>query len=390
MSLKKVFLVLGLLLSCLTTDLYAQPKTNLQPLNVKQQTLVTISAFTAKGDLFQLKQALNNGLAAGLTVNEVKEILVQLYAYTGFPRSLNAISTLEVVVNERKQKGLKDVTGKEPSNLITAKSKFELGREVQTKLTGSTAVGAPQKFVPIIDTFLKKHLFADIFGRDVLDFKTREIITISALASLGGVEPQLRGHFNVGLNTGLTEAQLKNIVSVLRSKVGSNEGNSANEVLQSVLNKTEEINLTKSSDQVSMEDSNKASANTIFPKGTKISSNNFTGTAWLKMLVTNDTIFNTSIGNVTFEPGTRTNWHYHPGGQILLVTNGIGRYQEKGKPVRKLHKGDIIKCEPNILHWHGAAPDSELSHVTIGTNPDKAAVVWLRPVLNEEYNNPQD
>ena len=73
------------------------------------------------------------------------------------------------------------------------------------------------------------------------------------------------------------------------------------------------------------------------------------------MLVTNDTTFNTSIGNVTFEPGARTNWHYHPGGQILLVTSGIGRYQEKGKPVRELRKGDIVKCEPNIIHWHGAS-----------------------------------
>jgi len=105
--------------------------------------------------------------------------------------------------------------------------------------------------------------------------------------------------------------------------------------------------------------------------------------------VTNDTTFNSSIGNVTFEPGARSNWHHHPGGQILLITNGIGRYQEKGKPIKELYKGDIIKCEPNITHWHGAAPNSEMSHVTIGTNPNRAPVVWLQPVTDEEYNNPQ-
>ncbi|MCW3080113.1 carboxymuconolactone decarboxylase family protein, partial [Segetibacter sp.] len=321
----------------------------------------------------------NEGLDARLTINEIKEVLVHLYAYAGFPRSLNAISALQKVVEERKQKGISDVAGKEPTKVANTKSKFAYGKDVQTKLTSSTATGAPQKFVAIIDTFLKEHLFADIFRRDILDFKTREIVTISALASLGGTENQLRSHLNVGLNTGLTPAQLQSIVSVLQTTVGSKEGSTANQVLEAVLNKTEKINLQGSS---------KVNEGEIFPKGTRISNNNFTGTAWLQMLVTNDTTFNTSVGNVTFEPGARTRWHYHPGGQILLVTNGIGRYQEKGKPVRELHKGDIIKCQPNIQHWHGAAPDSELSHVTIGTNPSRAPVVWLEHVTDEEYNNP--
>ncbi len=123
-----------------------------------------------------------------------------------------------------------------------------------------------------------------------------------------------------------------------------------------------------------------------FPKGEKIQSANFTGSAWLHMMVSSDTTFNTSIGNVTFEPGARTNWHYHPGGQILLVTSGKGRYGEKGKGVRELHKGDVIKCTPNTIHWHGAAPDSELSHIAIGTNLGKGAVIWLKPVSDEEYN----
>jgi 4-carboxymuconolactone decarboxylase len=380
MTTIKICWALGLLALGLHKDVVAQQKSdNSQPLNTKQQSIVTISAFTAKGDLVQLKQALNSGLDAGLTVNEIKEILVHLYAYAGFPRSLNGISTFQTVVNERKQKEIKDITGKGPGKVSTAKSKFQYGKDVQTKLTRSTATGAPQKFVPIIDTFLKEHLFADIFSRDVLDWKTREIVTISVLASLGGAESQLRSHFNVGLNTGLTEQQLNSIVSVLQEKVGEKEG-TAKQVLQSVLNKTANINLS---------DSNKISANTVFPKGTKISNNNFTGTAWLEMLVTNDTTFNTSIGNVTFEPGARTNWHYHPGGQILLITSGKGLYGEKGKPVRELRKGDVIKCDPNIMHWHGAAPDSEMSHLAIGTNPNKAPVVWLQPVSDEEYNNPQ-
>jgi quercetin dioxygenase-like cupin family protein len=127
-------------------------------------------------------------------------------------------------------------------------------------------------------------------------------------------------------------------------------------------------------------------AEPVFPKGDKITSNNFTGTAWLQMMVNNDSIYNTSIGNVTFEPKARTNWHKHPGGQILLVTDGSGYYQEKGKPAQRIQKGDIVKIPPDAEHWHGAAPDNGLTHIAISPNTDKGSVVWLRPVTDEEYN----
>ena len=118
-----------------------------------------------------------------------------------------------------------------------------------------------------------------------------------------------------------------------------------------------------------------------------ITNNNFTGTAWLQMLVNNDSTYNTSIGNVTFEPKARTNWHKHPGGQILLVTDGSGYYQEKGKSAQLLRKGDVVKIPPYAEHWHGAAPDNGLTHIAISVNTDKGNVVWLQPVTDEEYNN---
>jgi len=123
----------------------------------------------------------------------------------------------------------------------------------------------------------------------------------------------------------------------------------------------------------------------VFPKGEKITNNNFTGTAWLQMLVINDSIYNTSIGNVTFEPGARTNWHKHPGGQILLVTDGSGYYQEKGKPAEIIQKGDIVKIPLDTEHWHGAASDYSLTHIAISPNTDKGSVVWLQAVTDEEY-----
>ena len=126
---------------------------------------------------------------------------------------------------------------------------------------------------------------------------------------------------------------------------------------------------------------------TIFPRGNKAPADYFTGTAWVQLLVPNDSTLNCQVGNVVFEPGARNNWHTHPGGQILLVTDGTGYYQEKGKAKRLLRKGDVINIPPDVEHWHGASPDSEFTHIAINTNTHKGVVVWLERVTDEEYNS---
>ncbi len=204
-------------------------------LNPKQERIVTIAAFTAKGDLQKLKTALNEGLDAGLTINEIKEVLVQMYAYCGFPRSLNGIGTFMSVMEEREKKGIKDEIGKEANPMPANKSNIEFGTEIQTRLVGRPVTGAIYTFTPAIDQFLKGHLFGDIFGRDNLDFQSREIATISALANMEGVNSQLQSHFNVGLNVGLTEAQMRSLISVIEAKVGNKEADNANEILGKVL-----------------------------------------------------------------------------------------------------------------------------------------------------------
>jgi alkylhydroperoxidase/carboxymuconolactone decarboxylase family protein YurZ len=204
-------------------------------LNARQKSIVPIAAFTASGDMEGLKTALNEGLDAGLTVNEIKEVLVQMYAYAGFPRSLNGISAFMGVMEERGKKGIKDVPGREPGPMPANKSSIELGTEIQTRLVGRPVTGAIYTFAPAIDQFLKGHLFGDIFGRDNLDFQGREIATISALANMKGVNSQLQSHFSVGLNVGLTEAQMRSLISVLEAKVGKKEADNANEILSEVL-----------------------------------------------------------------------------------------------------------------------------------------------------------
>ena len=125
-----------------------------------------------------------------------------------------------------------------------------------------------------------------------------------------------------------------------------------------------------------------------FPKGNLNPFNQyFTGTTYLTKLSANDDIWNSSIANVTFEPGARTNWHKHSGGQILLVTSGEGRYQEKNKPIQNLKTGDVVKIPIDVEHWHGAAPNSWFSHLSVETNLPNNTTTWLEPVTDEEYNS---
>ena len=127
--------------------------------------------------------------------------------------------------------------------------------------------------------------------------------------------------------------------------------------------------------------------NAIFPKGEKAPAEYFTGTVWIRLLVPNDPTLNCQIANVVFEPGARNNWHTHPGGQVLLVTDGTGYYQEKGKPIQLLHKGDVVNILSDIEHWHGASPDAGFTHIAINANTQKGIVIWLQRVTDEEYNS---
>jgi quercetin dioxygenase-like cupin family protein len=125
----------------------------------------------------------------------------------------------------------------------------------------------------------------------------------------------------------------------------------------------------------------------IFPKGEVGSKDYFTGNAYPTSLVDSDSVFNTMVGNVYFEPGARTKWHSHPAGQILIITDGIGYHQIEGKPIEIIKKGDVVKCPPNIRHWHGASPDVGLQQLYIIPNNEKGIVNWNEAVTNEQYLN---
>jgi alkylhydroperoxidase/carboxymuconolactone decarboxylase family protein YurZ len=185
-----------------------------------------------------LPTALNSGLDAGLTVNETKEVLVHLYAYCGFPRSIWGLQTLMSVLDERKKKGITDKMGKEASPITSRESKYERGKRTLEQLTGQPET-RPKRgyaaFSPEIEVFLKEHLFADIFERDVLSYVERELTTISVLTSIGGVEPMLQSHLGICLHLGLTESQLKQVFSLIDTNLGKAEAQAGRTVLTQVM-----------------------------------------------------------------------------------------------------------------------------------------------------------
>jgi carboxymuconolactone decarboxylase len=320
-------------------------------LSVRQLHIAEIASCTGRGDLETLKPALSAGLDDGLTVNEIREVIIHAYAYCGFPRSLRALQTFISVLDERKAQGIEDIAGKDASPVEDDRSRYERGRDILAEISGVPA-DAPKaayaEFAPVIEQFLKEHLFADLFERDVLTYAERELATVSVIAALGeSVEPMLRSHMGICRNLGMTEEQLDRVLSIAASDPVKD----------------------------------------VFPKGNKLPDTpNFTGEAWLAGFVSATDSMDCTVGNVTFAPGVRNSWHSHPGGQILLCTSGEGRYQEKGKPVQVLHPGDVVKIAPNVIHWHGAASDSEFTHIAIGTQQSKGGAVWLDPVTDKEYN----
>jgi alkylhydroperoxidase/carboxymuconolactone decarboxylase family protein YurZ len=209
-----------------------------EPLNAQQQSIVSIAALTAVGDLEHLKTELNTGLDAGLSVSEIKEVLVQLYAYCGFPRSINGVITFMGVVEDRKQRGIQDVPGKEATPVTDNADKYERGRRTLETLSKTPeAKPAPGfgTFALRIDAFLKEHLFADIFDNDILTYQQRELATISMLSAMQGVAPQLQAHLKMGMNIGLTQSELRQVFSLIEKHIGKQQAEVAESVLSKII-----------------------------------------------------------------------------------------------------------------------------------------------------------
>ena len=340
MAKKFLFLIIFLIFNM---EVYAMQSN----LTVKEKSIVEISAYASAGDLENLSDALNKALDNKMTINEINEILIQSYAYCGFPRSLNAISTFINVVKERKAKGIKDIQGESPKVLPANANKAQIGETTREQLAGGKTKAAWQTFAPGIEQYLLEHLFADIFARGVLTHQERELATVSFLSVIKGAEPQLNAHINMAKNTWLSGDKLNYAVNYAQFITEYNMGAFG-----------------------------RGAENTAYAKY-------FTGKSYLAPL----TDKGIHASNVVFEPGCRNNWHiHHKGGQILLVTGGNGWYQEWGKPARKLKEGDVVNIPAGVKHWHGAARDSFFAHIAIAVPAEGAKNEWLEEVSDAEYN----
>ncbi len=332
-----------------------------QSLSSRQKHLATIAALEANGDLVRLEPAIRDALDGGVTINEIKEAFSQLYAYTGFPRSLNALGVLGKVLENSNGEWTEGKPWKRPAEWDDARKALQQGTEVQTKLSGRPF---NYEFCPQNDYYLKAHLFGDIFAGDQLTAADREIVTVAALSALKGVAPQLAAHKAGAVNMGNTQEQVDELCRFL-SENGLSQCDAAAEACAG--------------------DWPKGDPNDAYAQY-------FTGNSHLSPIKPKNieeggkTV--QSYANVTFEPGCRNNWHVHHGAhQILVCVSGEGIYQEWGKPAIRLKAGDIIDIPEGVKHWHGATRNSWFqhlaTHVKVG---DPESNEWLEPVNEEQYN----
>lgn len=209
-------------------------------LTVREQAIVAVASYTGKGDLEHLKPAFTQALETGMTINEINEVLIHAYAYCGFPRSLRAIQTFMQVVDERKAAGINDPVGREASAVKDDRNRYERGRDVLAEISGTPA-DAPKAeyavFAPTIERFLKEHLFTDLFERDLLTCRERELATVSILAGVGGVEPMAVGHMSICLHLGITPEQLSALLNIVEMNLGKNYSEPLRKVLNQITEK---------------------------------------------------------------------------------------------------------------------------------------------------------
>ncbi len=337
-------------------------------LDMKTRELITVTSLAVQQTLPQLNAHINAALNAGAKPVELREAIYQCAPFIGFPKTLNAIGVLNEVLKSRNIELPLEKTGTVDEN-----ERYSKGVNIQAPLYGNeiekSLQGLPENMGKDVSDFLTEVCFGDFYTRKGLDIKTRELLAISILVTNGNTST-LKSHIRGSLKAGNTRETITSAIIQCLPYVGFPNTISALKTLKAVLS------------EGNIEDD--------FTQPFKLGDVNpynkyFTGMTYLNMLCTKDDIWNSSIGNVTFEKGARTNWHKHTGGQILLVTAGEGRYQERGKEIQKLKQGDVVKIAPNVEHWHGAAPDSTFAHISIEPNLPANKSIWLEPVTKKEY-----
>ncbi len=346
--MKKIVLLIIVVLTMTTA--------NSQILTERQKGLAACACLMAQGDLTRLEPAVRTALDNGVTINELKEAFSQLYAYTGFPRSLNALGVLGKALENKQPNWQEGKPWKRPAEWDDAKKAYELGKKNQTQLSGRPF---NYDFCPQDDYYLKVHLFGDIFAGDQLTAADREIVTVAALSGMEGVAPQLAAHKQGAVNMGNAQQLVDELCAWL-----CNEGYTLN---------------------------SKWAKGEPNPYGKYFIGQSYladVGGGVIRSAQSDASSSVTSLKNVTFEPRCRNNWHvHHKQVQVLICVAGRGWYQEWGKEAVEMVPGTVIAIPAEVKHWHGAAKDSWFQHLTYHKDVQEGASnEWLEAVTDDVYD----
>ena len=320
-----------------------------------------------------LQEEVATALAQGLSPEEILEAIYQCAPYTGFPRTVDAVEIARSVFKA------KNVKVDENRGTVTAQSRLEAGADAQGTPFGETFRDMAKNGkdgMPTINYFLASNCFGDYYTRKGLDLNSRELLTMAILVNLG-TEPQLKAHIGANLKIRTAEYVEQTIYNCLPYCGYPRTLNALRLFKEAVA----ETKVAADAKTVPGKDWS------VFPVGkpNDAYAKYFVGKSYLDMISTEQV----GVGNVTFEPACRNNWHIHHakkgGGQILIATAGRGYYQEWGKPAVELKPGDMVNIPAGVKHWHGAAPDSWFQHLAIEVPGEGTSNEWLEPVSDEEY-----
>ncbi|SFP80301.1 (R)-mandelonitrile lyase [Sphingomonas rubra] len=326
----------------------------------RDRSLVTVAVLIATGKTAQLEGHLGRALDNGVTPGEVSGIVTHLAFYSGWPNAVSSLEVIERVFHARHIAA---------SNIPRRAGAMPLPASDGDRAKAVEATVAPT--APKLAALTNDVLFRDLWLRTDLAPRDRSLLTIAALAA-GGDGDQLAFHVKRGIENGLTHDQIGEALTHLAFYAGWPKAMAAVAVAAKAMS----------------DEGNPPATLTIVPGGSEPArgpASNFTGA------VTTDTPFRGTGGSklggarVTFRPGARSNWHTHPFGQLLLVTDGRGLIQEQGGRVWTMHRGDVVWTAPGVRHWHGAAPDSAMSHVAVSESVEGEQVAWAEAVSDAEY-----
>lgn len=332
-------------------------------LDIKTREMITCVTLATLQQLPQLKGHATAALNVGVTPIELREAIYQCSTNIGFPMTLNALSAVNAAFEER---GIK--LPLENQSTVTEENRYEKGYAIQEPRYGDRIKemlsGLPEGMEETVARYLTEVHFGDLQTRTGLDLKTRELLTFCVITTMG-MEPQMRSHLNGSIKAGNSMEDMTAAVIQCMPYIGFPRAFKVLKVIKDVV-------------------AENAIKEPLFGLGEH--SDQFTGDAWTRQLSSMKDS-DSRVYNVTFVPGSRNNWHSHKHGQVLLCTNGVGYYQEKGKVARRLQPGDVVEILAETIHWHGAAPDSQFSHIGFTSKASQNTYEDNGKVTDEEYES---